>query len=330
MKMNGVFCEECRKIVIPNISEEKRSGKIKGVEYFYIGKVARCRECENEIYIPEINDFNLEMLYKEYREKNNIVSLDIIRELPKKYAIGKRPLSLLLGWGEQTFTRYYEGDVPTKQYSDIIKRIYNEPLYYLEILEKNKENLKSDTAYQKTLKAVKDIIGEPKQKTKINLAVDYLLNQCEDITPLALQKALYYIQGFYYAFYNSFIFEEDCEAWVHGPVYREIYERYQNYHFNVIDEKNDFNSAIFSMPEKAILDSVIRNICCYSGKILERFTHSERPWLIARGDAPAYAISNKIIEKKHIADYFCEVKKKYNMINPNDIEEYTKNMFESI
>ena len=37
-----------------------------------------------------------------------------------------------------------------------------------------------------------------------------------------------------------------------------------------------------------------------------------------------------LIEKKHIADYFCEVKKKYNMINPNDIEEYTKNMFESI
>ena len=64
--MKTAFCEECRKIVIPNINEEKRSGKIKGVQYFYIGKVARCRECGSEVYMSEINDFNLEKLYKEY------------------------------------------------------------------------------------------------------------------------------------------------------------------------------------------------------------------------------------------------------------------------
>ena len=39
----------------------------------------------------------------------------------------------------------------------------------------------------------------------------------------ALQKALYYIQGFFYAFYRAFLFSEDCEAWVHGPVYRDVY-----------------------------------------------------------------------------------------------------------
>lgn len=64
--MTTAFCEKCRKMIIPSINKEKRSGKIKGIEYFYIGKVARCGECENEIYIPEINDFNLEVLYKEY------------------------------------------------------------------------------------------------------------------------------------------------------------------------------------------------------------------------------------------------------------------------
>lgn len=59
-----------------------------------------------------------------------------------------------------------------------------------------------------------------------------MLYKCEDITPLVLQKALYYDQGFYYAFEGQFIFNEDCEAWVHGPVYRKVYNRYSTYRFD--------------------------------------------------------------------------------------------------
>lgn len=329
MKTNNNFCEECRKFVSLNVSNEKLSGKIKGKEYFYGGKVARCCECNSEVYDPSINDFNLEMLYNEYRKENDIIPLYMIREIPKKYAIGKRPLSLLLGWGEQTFTRYFDGDIPSKQYSDILKKIYNDPMYYSEILEKNKDNIKSYTAYHKSKKAVDDITKISKQ-TKINSAAEYLVNQCEDITPLALQKALYYTQGFYYAFFKNFIFNEDCEAWIHGPVYKEIYNIYQNYQFNTAIKKEQFNLTEFSSQEKNILDSIVRNICCYSGKILEKFTHNEQPWIIARRDLPANAPSNRIIDKENIANYFCNVKDKYNMINPTDIEEYAKYMFSSI
>jgi len=37
---------------------------------------------------------------------------------------------LLLGWGEQTFSRYCDGDLPTKQYSEILKKIYDDQHYY--------------------------------------------------------------------------------------------------------------------------------------------------------------------------------------------------------
>ena len=165
-------------------------------------------------------------------------------------------------------------------------------------------------------------------KTKIDLAIEYLLSKCEDITPLALQKALYYIQGFYYAFYKMFLFSEECEAWVHGPVYRDIFFRYRDYRFDSIEGNDEFDDSVFSSSEKVIMDSVIKNICCYSGKILEKFTHLESPWLLTRGELPETATSNRIILKKQIGDYFSSVKNKYNMINPNDIKEYTQNMFE--
>ena len=69
--------------------------------------------------------------------------------------------------------------------------------------------------------------------------------------------------------------------------------------------------------EKAIIDSVIQNFCCYSGKILERFTHSEMPWLKTRSNLPADAHSNRIISKEPIGEYFTAVKQKYNMLVPN-------------
>lgn len=117
---------------------------------------------------------------------------------------------------------------------------------------------------------------------------------------------------------------------MHGPVYRDIYFRYRNYQYDSIEVNDEFDDSVFSSSEKAILDSVIKNICCYSGKVLEKFTHSEKPWLATRGDLPGTISSDRTILKKQIGDYFSAVKGKYNMINPKDIEGYTKTMFEQV
>ena len=325
------FCEECRNDVEYTTVSVPMTGRIKGKEYHYTGTEARCADCGSLVFVPEISDDNLRSLYNVFREENGIVSLDVICAIPEKYDIGKRPLSLLLGWGELTFSRYCDGDIPTRQYSDILQRIYNEPQFYSELLEANKANLKSQRTYEKTRRAVDALlsVGVP-SNSKINTVIQYLLYQCEDITPLALQKALYYIQGFHFAFYRTFLFPEDCQAWTHGPVYRDIYFRYRDYRFDPIEKTTTFDTSVFSASEKAICDSVINNLCCYSGKILERFTHNEAPWLTTRGDLPDSAPSDRIIEKSVIGAYFDAVKAKYNMVNPRDIKDYAQDMFHQI
>jgi len=331
MDIMKAFCVECRNDVGFNIHVVLMEGTIRGEKYNYLGKEARCDECSSEVFLPEIHDYNLKVLYDAFREKNDIVSLEIIRDIPDKYAIGKRPLSLLLGWGEQTFSRYFDGDIPTQQYSNILHKIYHEPRFFSEILEENKGNMKSTKAYEKSKKAVNTILGKGEVGTKkIDHTVDYLLDQCEDVTPLALQKALYYIQGFHFAFYGDFPFSEDCEAWVHGPVYREIFDKYREYRYDPIRKKVPIEYSGFSSTEKAIMDSVIKNVCCYSAKVLEMFTHSEAPWLETRGNLPLAAASNRMIQKELIGSYFHAVKDKYQMLNPNDIKSYAHAMFEMI
>ena len=247
MSKKFTFCEECRRDVEYTEIEKELVSKLKGEPYYYTGKEATCVECGSRVYVAEINDYNLEQLYNEFRVKNDIIPLEHILKIADKYNLGKRPLSILLGWGEQTFSRYCDGDMPTKQYSAILKRIYEEPAYYLQLLEENKDNLKSSTAYEKSKKAVEELLAtndEEVIESKIELIIAYVLNQCEDITPLALQKILYYIQGFYYAFFGKYIINEDCEAWLHGPVYRKIYYKYQAYRFEPIDNKEEVNEKL--------------------------------------------------------------------------------------
>lgn len=114
---------------------------------------------------------------------------------------------------------------------------------------------------------------------------------------------------------------------MHGPVYKEIYYRYRDYRFDAIEKVPAFDTSGFSSGEKAIYDSVINNICCYSGKILERFTHNEAPWLITRGSLPVTAPSSRVMGKDLIGSYFQAVHEKYQMVNPCDIRRYAQDMF---
>ncbi|WP_425057903.1 hypothetical protein SCACP_24700 [Sporomusa carbonis] len=63
------FCEKCHDMVNYSIREIKKSKNIKGKEISYIAKEAYCEECECEMFVAEIRDYNLKMLDQAYREQ---------------------------------------------------------------------------------------------------------------------------------------------------------------------------------------------------------------------------------------------------------------------
>jgi len=330
--MSIAFCEECRDDVTYSIIRRVEKHTLKGDIIEYNASIAKCEKCNSDIYVGKLMDTNLKVLYDAYRTKNDIISLEHICEIPVKYSIGKRPLSLLLKWGELTFTRYCDGDLPSNQYANVLRRLYNEPDYYLMVLESGKCLIKEST-YKKSKTATQKLISELIfDDHKLSNVVKYILSECSELTNMALNKSLYYIQGFTKVFNDAFMFEEDCEAWVHGPVYRDVYQRYSSYGFGSIDIDNEakFDGSCFSAEEKIIIDSVIRHLSCYSGKVLESFTHVEAPWIKTRGDLPSNLNSNRTISKDMISDYFKAVRNKYNMLSPADIKSYSMDMFSRI
>ena len=89
MNKNMTFCEQCRDDVLYIEKDEIMEANLKGEIYRYAGKIAFCKECNSEVFVSNINDYNLKNLYNEFRKQNNKNSHEHILEIPKQDKIGK-------------------------------------------------------------------------------------------------------------------------------------------------------------------------------------------------------------------------------------------------
>ena len=87
--------------------------------------------------------------------------------------------------------------------------------------------------------------------------ISYLFVRLEEVTPLMLQKMLYFVQGVSYAVIERPMFYENCQAWIHGPVYPEVYEMFRDFKYNPIE---DARFAILNGAEDVYKRQLVRNI----------------------------------------------------------------------
>lgn len=121
----------------------------------------------------------------------------------------------------------------------------------------------------------------------------------EQITNLKLQKLLYYAQGCVLAITGAPLFDDDLEAWAHGPVVPKIYHKYKSNGSNSIEPDNGFDPDSISPEIIDILETVYQEFGQYSAWKLRNMTHEEKPWI----ETP----KNGIISKFSMQKYFKEV-----------------------
>lgn len=165
------------------------------------------------------------------------------------------------------------------------------------------------------------------------MVISYIFERLGEVTPLALQKILYFIQGLYFSKYGTPLFSDNCQAWVHGPVYVEIYDLFSSFRYDPIDDprfellKGKSNSL--DSEEKEVIDLVVNTFGIYGGKTLERITHKENPWLDAREGYSESEPSQEEISKEAIREYFVAVREKYDLNTESGIMEYIQEMLAS-
>lgn len=124
----------------------------------------------------------------------------------------------------------------------------------------------------------------------------------DPITNLKLQKLLYYVQGWHLGLYGEPAFEDNIQAWVHGPVQPGVYHEYKRFRWNPITDEVDIPDLA-----KKLRRHIDRVLDVYGGDSaydLERRTHREDPWRDARKGIPSDQDCNNVIKKKAMRDYF--------------------------
>ena len=123
-----------------------------------------------------------------------------------------------------------------------------------------------------------------------------------DVTPLKLQKLLYYCQGYSLALTGKPIFEDEIEAWKLGPVVKEIYQEYRKYSGGIIPFRSVKSDSNPNETIRAIINLVLQDKGQYDGKTLARATHKERPYI----ESFQGAYTNAKIPVELLKEYFTE------------------------
>lgn len=144
---------------------------------------------------------------------------------------------------------------------------------------------------------------------------NYILKHFGPMSHLKLQKLLYYCEAYHLAYFKTNLVPDDFEAWVHGPVCRNVYNALKDtsilYSDIAFDKDNDedpdpeINSSLNSS-QKELLSFVLNDLSKWSAMDLETATHEELPWIEARKGSPASKICTNVISKKTMLEYYAE------------------------
>ena len=124
----------------------------------------------------------------------------------------------------------------------------------------------------------------------------------QQMTHKKLQKLCYYAQAWSYAICPEPISNAVFEAWVHGPVCRQLYDKYKDYGFSYIPQCEV--PPVFSPDESSFLEDVWETYGGMSANSLEALTHNEAPWQKARSGLAPDVLTSRIISPEDMRDYY--------------------------
>jgi uncharacterized phage-associated protein len=118
----------------------------------------------------------------------------------------------------------------------------------------------------------------------VRLVADYFIQQDAlreepDVTPMKLQKLLYFAQANYLASTGERLFNENVEAYEHGPVVHREWQRHPGRQIIAAESQANFASDdVVPTDVESFLDQVWLRYKDCSATTLRNITHRQDPW----------------------------------------------------
>lgn len=131
----------------------------------------------------------------------------------------------------------------------------------------------------------------------------FIVQRTREITPLKLQKLVYYTQAWSLVRDGQPMFAEQFEAWRYGPVVPELYRKHPGMAF--VPFPYPFGNPNDLSPQGQTTALAVVHV--YGKKSpgwLSDLTHREDPWRIARGALPSDAWCDERITVESMRSYY--------------------------
>ena len=143
-----ICCMEEHEVQIVQVKEK---ATLKGSKVTYDALYMYCDKAD-ELYTDEVQMRENDIRLKEaYRRAEGLLTAQEIRAIREKYGITQGDLCALLGWGAKTITRYESHQVQDRAHDTILRKIDQDPEWFLELLSEYKKDI-SDGTYRRCLK----------------------------------------------------------------------------------------------------------------------------------------------------------------------------------
>lgn len=125
-------------------------------EYYHRSYV--CEESGVNLTTTELDEFNLNQVYNQYRDRYNIPFTDEIIAFRQKYDLTATMMSKILGFGVNTYRNYEKGEVPSVANGYLLSSVIERFDAFERLVRRN--NILSGTEKAKILKKIDKVIDQ--------------------------------------------------------------------------------------------------------------------------------------------------------------------------
>jgi uncharacterized phage-associated protein/DNA-binding transcriptional regulator YiaG len=284
----------------------------------------QCEDTKERFTTTEIDEINLSQVYNQYRIKYGIPFPDEIRKIRKAYDLPASKMSEILGFGENQYRLYENGDIPSETNGKILNSIKRPDVFMLFV--ENARNQFEAKDYERILSKLKKAmeIEQPDIRealifesysrgiyngyaalsySKLRNIILFFIEKCGDTFNTKMNKLLFYSDFLSYRTYGYGMTGLAYKAILHGPVPVK-WDRVYSLMDDVCQEIVEFPSGIsgtklcstvppdyssFSTGELKILNSVLDKFKDVSASEISGLNHNEDIW-------KKYSNTNQLID----------------------------------
>ncbi|GJM43346.1 MAG: hypothetical protein DHS20C21_01880 [Gemmatimonadota bacterium] len=131
----------------------------------------------------------------------------------------------------------------------------------------------------------------------------YILDELGPVSAMKLQKLVYYSQAWHLVWEDGMLFEDEIQAWTHGPVIPALFKSHSG-KFQLQAGDIDGDAAALSTRQQKVVDQVLEFYGDKSSQWLSDLTHFEAPWKGARRGISDAARASVEITPESMMEYY--------------------------